>query len=91
VRAEIDKILAGTPVSLPACASPAAMPAEAEEGWWHIFGFLNIERLRDEVRMAREDASRNFTGETAQRLIALTSAFNKVCAGEPDGADLAAA
>ena len=91
LNTEVGKVLAGTPVPLPACASLAAMPAEAEEGWWHIFGFLNVDRLREEVDLARRDAARGLTGETERRLVALMSALNKVRTGEPDGADLAAA
>ncbi len=91
LHSEIQRVLAGTPVPLPACASSAAMPAEAEEGWWHIFGFLNVERLREEVNLAREDAARGLTEETERRLVALMSALNKVRTGEPDGTDLAAA
>jgi DNA primase len=90
LRSEVDRVLAGTPVPLPACASSEAMPAEAEEGWWHIFGFLNVDRLREEVNMAREDAAKGLTGETQRRLVALISALNKVRTGEPDGADLSA-
>jgi hypothetical protein len=91
LHSEVGQILAGTPVPLPACASSAAMPAEAEEGWWHIFGFLNVDRLHEEVNLAREDAARGLTWETERRLVALTSALNKVRTGEPDGAGLAAA
>ena len=90
MRGDIDRVLAGTPVPLPACALPEAMPAEAEEGWWHIFGFLNVDRLCQEVNMAREDAARGLTGETERRLVALMSALNKVRSGEPDGTTLAA-
>jgi len=91
LHSEIERILAGTPVPLPACASSAAMPAEAEAGWWHIFGFLNVDRLSEEVNQARADAGKALTEETARRLVALTSALNKVRTGEPDGAGLAAA
>jgi DNA primase len=90
LRTEVERVLAGTPVPLPACASLAAMPAEAEEGWWHIFGFLNVDRLREEVDLAREEAARGLTGETERRLVALMGALNKVRTGEPDGAGLAA-
>ncbi len=91
LNTEVGKVLAGTPVPLPACASSAAMPAEAEEGWWHIFGFLNVDRLREEVDLARQDAARGLTGETERRLVALMSALNKVRTGDPDGSDVAAA
>jgi DNA primase len=90
LRTEVEQILAGTPVPLPVCASSAAMPAEAEEGWWHIFGFLNVDRLSEEVNLAREDAARGLTAETERRLVALMSALNKVRTGEPDGSGLAA-
>jgi DNA primase len=85
LQTEIERILAGTPIPLPACASSVAMPAEAEEGWWHIFGFLNVDRLREEVDLARQDMAKGLTGETQRRLERLKDALNKVCAGEPDG------
>lgn len=91
LRTDVERILAGAPVPLPACASSAAMPAEAEEGWWHIFGFLNVDRLREEVDLARQDMAKGLTGETQRRLERLKDALNKVSAGEPDGADVAAA
>jgi DNA primase len=91
LRTEVERVLAGTPVPLPACSSSAAMPAEAEEGWWHIFGFLNVDRLREEVNLAREDAAKGLTEETERRLVALMSALNKIRTGEPDGAGLTAA
>ena len=90
LRSEVERVLAGTPIPLPACASSDAMPAEAEAGWWHIFGFLNVERLREEVDMAQHDMARELTGETQRRLHSLKDALNKVLSGEPDGAGLAA-
>ena len=91
LRADVDRILAGTPVPLPGCAAAEAMPAEAEEGWWHIFGFLHVDRLREEVEAAQQDMARNLTADTERKLKSLKSAFIKVSSGEPDGADLAAA
>lgn len=82
---EVERTLAGMPIPLPACASSSAMPAEAEEGWWHIFGFLNVDRLREEVDLARQEMARGLTGETQRRLERLKDALNKVSAGEPDG------
>ena len=90
VLADVEQVLAGAPVPLPACASPAAMPAEAEAGWWHIFGFLNLDRLREEVKLAETEAATNLTHETQHRLKSLKDALNKVMAGEPDGVELAA-
>jgi len=88
---DVEHVLAAVPVPLPACAAVSAMPAEAEAGWWHIFGFLNVDRLREEVSLARADAERNLNPDTQRRLLALTEALNKVLAGEPDGIDLVAA
>jgi DNA primase len=90
LQADLEQVLAGAPVPLPACASPAAMPAEAEAGWWHIFGFLNLDRLREEVKLAESEAAANLTQETQLRLKSLKDALNKVMAGEPDGVELAA-
>ena len=73
---------------LPACASLDAMPAEAEAGWWHIFGLLNIEQLREEVALAQAEAARNLTPETQNRQKALVEALKKVLSGEPDGVGL---
>jgi DNA primase len=88
LESEIQHVLAEATMPLPACAGSDAMPAEAEAGWWHIFGFLNVEHLREEVVLARADADRNLTADTERRLRALVEAFNKVRSGEPDGVGL---
>ncbi len=61
LQAEADQVLATVPVPLPACASSAAMPAEAEAGWWHIFGFLSVQRLGEEIALAESACARNLT------------------------------
>ena len=90
LRSEVERILASAPVPLPACATVASMPAEAEAGWWHIFGFLNMDRLREEVGIAETACARDLTPHNQNRLLALKAALNKVNSGEPDGVDLAA-
>jgi DNA primase len=90
LQADVAQVLAGAPVPLPACASPVTMPAEAEAGWWHIFGFLNLDHLREEVKLAESEAAANLTQETQRRALSLKAALNKVMAGEPDGVELAA-
>jgi DNA primase len=85
---DIERILSAGAMPLPACALPSAMPAEAESGWWHFFGFLNVERLREEVALAKMDADRNLTSETERRLSALRQALIRVESGEPDGVGL---
>ena len=88
---DVGQVMAAVPVPLPECAAAAAMPAEAATGWWHIFGFLNVDRLREELALAEAEAARNLTGDTARRQVALKEALLKVQRGEPDGVDLAAA
>ena len=89
-QSDMAWVLAASPVPLPACASVDAMPAEAEQGWWHIFGFLNLDQLRAEVNLARLAAERDLTVDTQRRLTALIEALNKVQSGEPDGTEVAA-
>ena len=90
LAAEIEQALATVPVPLPNCASSAAMPAEAEAGWWHIFGFLNVQRLGEEIALAEAACAQDLTPQSQNRLLALKAALNKVISGEPDGVDLAA-
>lgn len=90
LQSDVDHVLAAVPVPLPACASSDVMPAEAEAGWWHIFGFLNVERLQEEVGLAGQAAARDLNPDTERRAVALKDALNKVMRGEPDGVDLAA-
>jgi DNA primase len=89
-QADVAHVLAAVPVPLPGYASPTAMPAEAEAGWWHIFGFLNVAQLRQEVAAARAAFTQDASPGTERRLVALTAALGKVLSGEPDGVDLAA-
>ena len=72
--AEAELLLSSRSMPLPACAGPAAMPAEAEAGWWHFFGLLNRPRLEEEVAAARA-AFERAPGPAAQdRLVALCAA-----------------
>ena len=82
---DVQHVLAGAPMPLPVCALPDAMPAEAESGWWHIFGFLNEALLREEVAQAEAAAARDLTSETWRRQKALVEALAKIRSGEPDG------
>lgn len=90
LQTEALQALATVPVPLPACAALGAMPAEAEAGWWHIFGFLNVQRLGEEVALAEAACAQDLTPQSQNRLLALKAALNKVNSGEPDGVDLAA-
>lgn len=90
LQADVAHVLAPVPVPLPDCALPNAMPAEAEAGWWHILGFLNLDHLRAEVKLAETAAALELTEATQRRALSLKAALNKVMAGEPDGAEPAA-
>jgi len=90
MTAEAEQALAAVPVPLPSCAGLDVMPAEAEAGWWHIFGFLNVDRLKQEVAMAEAAFAHGMTPENQTRLKALKQALIKVESGEPDGIDQAA-
>jgi len=83
---DVNQILTRATVPLPACAARTATIADAEAGRWHIFGFLNLERLQEEVRLAGSRAALNLTPDTQRRLKSLKDALNEVMAGEPDGA-----
>lgn len=71
---EAAQALSSAPYPLPACAHVDAMPAEAEAGWWHIFGLMHRSRLDEEVAAAGR-AFIDRPDEAAQRrLIALCAA-----------------
>jgi DNA primase len=86
---DVQHVLSAASMPLPACASLGAMPAEAEAGWWHIFGFLNEKLLSEEVALAQAETARNLTPETWRRQKALVEALAKVRSGEPDEVGLA--
>ena len=56
-----------------------------------IFGFLHLDRLRQEVAAAEAETARDMTTANQNRQKTLVEALNKVLAGEPDGVDLVAA
>lgn len=90
LKHEADQALARAPVPLPACAMAAAMPAEAAAGWWHIFGFLHVQRLGEEIALAEFACAQDVTSQSQNRLYVLKAALNKVNSGAPDVVDLAA-
>jgi DNA primase len=83
---EVARAVSAMPMPLPGCASPAAMPAEAEAGWWQLYGLTHRDRLEEEVAAAgRAFAS---TGDMAsqQRLTALATAREALRRGEQEDA-----
>jgi DNA primase len=83
---EIEQVFAKGALPLPRCTALTAILAEVVEGWWHFFGLLSVERLREEVVLAKMDADRNPTTETEFRLNAMKGALLRVESGEADGA-----
>ena len=87
LAAEVAEALSAVPVPLPACAGPDAQAAEAEAGWWHIFGLMHRERLEQEVAVAREAFAAMGDEAAQRRLIALCAARDKLRRGEQGEAE----
>lgn len=81
---DAERLLATEAVRLTRFTHADAMPEEAEAGWWHIFGLMNLPRLRAELAGAEADASVCLTDATQRRVIALRMARDRVLATEPD-------
>jgi DNA primase len=86
LAAEAAQAQSVVPYPLPACAFPDAMPAEAEAGWWHIFGLMHRGRLEAEVAAAMRELAERGDEATQRRLIALCTARNALREGE-DGVE----
>lgn len=82
LAAEVAQALSAVPVPLPACARPDAMPAEAEAGWWHIFGLMDPGRLEEEVAAARNAFAASFDLRAQERVVRLVTALDALRKGE---------
>ncbi len=80
----VSEVLSTSPTPLPICASVDAMPAEAEAGWWEIFGLMNRKRLEEEVEFAERDLVAHFDQARVRRLLALRAAHNALRESEQD-------
>ncbi len=69
-------VLSAHPMPLPVCAHPGAMPADAEAGWWEIFGLMHVTSLQEDVVAAGRDFAAAPNQATQDRLIALTEALD---------------
>ena len=74
VAEETKQVLRTSSLPLPECARADAMPAEAEAGWWHIFGLLNRQHLEEEWLAAGRACAERLDDTTQRRLIALSNA-----------------
>jgi DNA primase len=82
LSAQTDIVLAPSPLPIAATASEHAMPAEAEEAWWQIFGFVNAGGLREQVAAAQKLLMERWDQPAQKQLILLKSALEAVERGE---------
>ncbi len=78
------RVLSADPLPLPACASPEAMPAEAEEGWWHIFGLMRRAQLQEDFEAACREYAAQPDEAALQRVNALHHALEALSAPGSD-------
>lgn len=81
--------LGDRPLPLASCAGLAATEAEAEAGWWHIYGLMRRRSLEAEVTAAKEAYQRDQTDAAHRRLVALCAALDASRRGA-DGDEYAA-
>ncbi len=82
---EAARALGVAPLPQAAFALHDAMPAEAEAGWWHIFGLMHRDRLEEEVTAAMRDLAERADEASQRRLIALCTARNALRRGDDEG------
>ncbi len=87
LSAQMDVILAPSPLPVAAAASEIAMPADAEEAWWQFFGLVNASGLRDQVAAAQRVLTERWDLAAQKQLILLKSALIAVERGEQAGDD----
>ena len=83
LEADIAQVLTAGPTPLPACARPGTQPAEAEAGWWHLFGLLNRTRLEEEMIAARQHLATQTDTAAQRRLVALRQALDNLASTDP--------
>jgi DNA primase len=82
LAAETAQALSAVPLPLPGCAAPDAMPAEAEAGWWQLYGLTHRDRLEEEVAAASRAFATEGDAVTERRLKALAAAREALARGE---------
>jgi DNA primase len=84
LAAEAAHAIGVAPLPPAAFTMPDAMPAEAEAGWWHIFGLMHRERLEEEVIAAMRDLAERPDQANHRRVVALCTARNTLRQGGPE-------
>jgi len=82
LRREVTEALGDSPFPLPEAAAPGAMPAEAEAGWWHIFGLMHRGGLQQQVAAAQREFAANPNPAAERRLVSLAAAYERAMGGE---------
>jgi DNA primase len=85
LSAQLDAILAPSPLPVAAAAAGDVMPADAEAAWWQFFGFVNADGLREQVASAQRLLTERWDPAVQKQLILLTSALSAVERGEQAG------
>lgn len=86
LAAEAAQALGSEPYPLPACASPDAMPADAEAGWWHFYGLMHGHRLNEDIAAAERELRETMSEAAQKRLVALKAAQAAIAGAEQDDA-----
>jgi DNA primase len=81
---EAEQLLGMDAVRLSGFARADAMPEEAEAGWWHFFGLMNLPRLREELERATLAAAACMDDATQRRVTALRRAVDRIFATDTD-------
>ncbi len=81
---DVAQALSSAPMPLPGCAAADATPAEAEAGWWELFGLSRPDRLDQELAEARDAFAAHSDERLQRRLTALAIARNALRRGEAE-------
>jgi DNA primase len=79
---DITWALGEVPLPMPSCAGPDATAAEAEAGWWAIYGLMRRGSLEAEVAAASRDFALQPSEAAQQRLLALCAALESSRRGD---------
>ena len=82
--ADAERIAAPVPFPLPGYAQAGATLREAEVGWWHTFGLMNLSRLQEELIAAQRALAEKMNADTHRRVVALNEAVRRAIETDPE-------